>query len=119
MHVQRLPSVHIEASSALSIEPAPTCDEAAAQEAYAVPWRIQRATGGQWLSVVNVGGERLTFVQFVSSGFGEPVLSLPVHVNPQEGVQVVLTEMTPLPQALLILRWRRPNGEEYVWPVGV
>lgn len=103
MHLSRLPS-RIESR---------TCDCP-----YLTPWQVRHREPGGGVTLQNVGTERLTFVRLALAGTGSLALSLPRHANPGERIQISCSEEHP-PGAdtVVVVRWFRPDGREYLWLV--
>ena len=83
--------------------------------AYRVPFRVDR-TNAPAYRLVNVSDERLTGLRIVLLGSGLllPISSL--RLAPGTALTVVVRETDPS-SSVLIVRWFRPNGEEYLWRV--
>jgi hypothetical protein len=83
--------------------------------AYAVPFWIDRRSAPRLYRVVNIGDEvvRGLRVTLVGSGVILPV-SAPL-LSP--GVGVTLTALGPdlSRDGIAVLRWFRPNDDEYLW----
>ncbi|MBC9937652.1 MULTISPECIES: hypothetical protein [unclassified Leucobacter] len=92
--------------------------------ACAVPWRVVRSDAGGVIELQNVGGEPLASVRFALAGSGMLGLSLPCRIEPGERLRVVvrgsLAEGAAAgADAMLVVRWFRPDGSELLWPIAL
>lgn len=87
-----------------------------------VPWRVvARSTSGV-LELEHCGERPAHSVRFALAGDGMLGLSLPGTVLPGERVRVVVRGgiagvCAAAPDALLVLRWFEPGGQEFLWPI--
>lgn len=111
------------------------------ERAYRVPWRVSGRLGDlmnpadsvelgnlvgsstlaqpSMVELTNESRERLRFVRFALASEddrGSLSLSLPRHIEPGESVRVSVRSPV-LQDALLAVRWFRPDGHEYLWLV--
>jgi len=85
--------------------------------AYAVPLRVDRLRAPHRYHLVNVSNEELhgLRVSLLGSGVILPISRLRV---PPGGRIAVIARGRDLPRtAVLVVRWFRPNGEEFLWRV--
>ncbi|MGK0715786.1 hypothetical protein [Leucobacter sp. W1153] len=88
-----------------------------------VPWRVVHRTGGV-LEIEQRGGVPLRAVRVSLAGGGLLGVSLPRTVHPGERVRVVLRGVyadgaLSAPDALLVVRWIQPEGQELLWPISL
>lgn len=89
-----------------------------------VPWRVTLRSASGVIEVTHVGVHPLSHVRFALAGEGMLGLSLPRTVRPGERVRVTLRgrhseAATVAPDAMLVLRWFEPGGEELLWPIAL
>lgn len=83
---------------------------------YLVPWIVERDT--PWaISLINNGDEVLTGVTFSLAGAGVMPVAAPVTVMKSGRVQVAVRGKDLPRSTLLIVRWLRPNGDDYLWRI--
>ncbi|MEB4614631.1 hypothetical protein [Leucobacter sp. M11] len=87
------------------------------QLAYRVPWAVLQRDPDGTVEVLNIGTERLRFVRFAVIGAGLLGMSLPGPVDVNERLSVRVRGLAAEPASLLLLRWFRPHGGEYLWPI--
>lgn len=113
MNPFRIPAQHLPAP--LLRRPAPS--------ATAVPWRVLRPGDGV-IEVEHRGRGPLYSVRFSLAGGGLLGLSLPRTVLPGERVRARVRGPEAdgaalAPDAMLVLRWFQPEGEELLWPIAL
>ena len=85
--------------------------------AYRVPFRLQREPARSAYTLVNVGGETVHGVSFTLHGSGVMAVSPPKLLPPGHGVEVTIHAANLARETILVVRWFRPNGVEYLWRV--
>jgi hypothetical protein len=83
--------------------------------AYRVPWHFERGDGIFVLR--NLGSERLTAVTFNLYGSGLMPASAPATLEPGDALEIVISGADLARDTLALVRWFRPNGQEYLWRV--
>ena len=83
--------------------------------AYRVPLRVDRSHAPTY-RLVNVSDERLTDLRVTLLGSGVLLPISTLRLAPGMALTVVVHETDPT-TSVLIVRWFRPNGEEYLWRV--
>ncbi len=83
--------------------------------AYAVPWRVDRATPSHPI-VTNASTSPLDFVRvFIESGRERGETELWGRMLPGESAEVCLCGIDPDDTVVTLAWFRRENGLEYVW----
>ena len=85
-------------------------------EAYRVPFRFDRSSSPRF-RFINVGSETLTGVTLTLVGSGVMPITPMRTLQPGDAYPVSLRGRDLERDTALIIRWLRPNGEEYVWRV--
>lgn len=85
--------------------------------AYAVPFRVDRHPGANLYRIVNVGDERLRGLTLTLHGSGIMSASLPQSLSPGETLEVTVAGRDLARNTILVLRWFRPDGVEYLWRI--
>ena len=83
--------------------------------AYPVPFRVERDPEKGTYLLTNESGETLLGVSFTLHGPGLMAVSPPRSVRPGYGVEVTIA--TRRARAILVVRWFRQSGVEYLWRV--
>ncbi|MEF2975670.1 hypothetical protein [Subtercola sp. YIM 133946] len=86
------------------------------EAAYSVPLRVDRS-GAPRYRIVNVGHERLVGLTFSLLGSGVMTSAVPRTLDVGEGAEVVIRGDDLARRTVLVVRWFRPSGEEYLWRV--
>ncbi len=86
-------------------------------EAYPVPFRIERDNAAQRYRLVNQGTERLSGVSLSLLGAGMMPASAPATLLPGDILEVTIAGRELERRTVLIVRWFRPGGAEYLWRV--
>lgn len=81
--------------------------------AYRVPFMLERERNAYRLT--NTSPETVHGVTFTLHGGGVMAVSPPRVMRPRHGIEV--TVATRPGDAILVIRWFRPNGTEYLWRV--
>lgn len=89
--------------------------------AYRVPWHFERGDGAvrptNCFSLRNLGQERLAAVSFNLYGSGVMPASAPATLEPGDSLEIVISGHDLAKDTIGVIRWFRPNGEEYLWRV--
>ena len=83
---------------------------------YRVPWIVERESMGI-ISLTNIGSEPLRGVTFTLSGPGTMPVRAPMNVLPGGRIQLRVRGSDLPRSTLLIVRWLRPNKDDYLWRV--
>jgi hypothetical protein len=91
------------------------------ETAYRVPWLFVRGDGStlpsNCFSLRNLGPERLTAVTFNLYGSGVMPASAPATLDCGDALEIVISGHDLAKDTIGLIRWFRPNGEEYLWRV--
>ena len=85
--------------------------------AYAVPFRIVRIPDSNLYRIVNAGDERLRGITLTLHGSGMMSATIPESLLPGEVLEVTVAGRDLARSAILVLRWFRPDGMEYLWRI--
>ncbi len=85
--------------------------------AYPVPLRLDRRDAPRSYELVNTSDEPLRGLSFSLLGAGLMRASAPLLLHPGQSVRLRISGATLPEFAVLIVRWFRPNGDEYLWRV--
>ena len=85
--------------------------------AYSVPFSVERDAGPRRYLLTNQGREPLDGVTLSLLGAGVMPASAPSALLPGESLEVVISARDIARSTVLVVRWFRPNGEEYLWRV--
>ncbi len=92
--------------------------EAARPPAYAVPWFFDRSQGPPLFTLTNAGREVLHAISLHLLGSGTMLCRAPITMRPGDSVRMVLRHDSDLAlDTVLVVRWFRPDGGEYLWRV--
>jgi hypothetical protein len=83
--------------------------------AYRVPWRFER-DGGHY-TLRNLGNESLRAVSFALYGSGLMPATAPATLEPGDDLEIVIAGAQLERNTIGVVRWFRPNGDEYLWRV--
>jgi hypothetical protein len=83
--------------------------------AYRVPWVFDRADGHY--SLRNLGREPLTGVTLSLYGSGMMPATAPSTLLPGDCLEVMISGADLARDTIGVVRWFRPNGQEYLWRV--
>ncbi len=83
--------------------------------AYPVPFVLEREPARHAYLLTNVSLETVHGVTFTLHGAGVMAVSPPRTLRPEHGIEVTIA--TGRRDAILVVRWFRPNGTEYLWRV--
>ncbi|MDO9396205.1 MAG: PilZ domain-containing protein [Herbiconiux sp.] len=85
--------------------------------AYPVPLRLDRRDAPRSYGLINTGDETLRGLSFNLLGSGLMRATPPLLLVPGQEVRLrIKGDDLPL-STVLIVRWFRPNGDEYLWRV--
>jgi hypothetical protein len=84
--------------------------------AYPVPWRIDRSRAPHY-ELANIGGEPLRAVTLTLLGSGLLVSGAPRRLSPGAAFAFTLRAENPARNTIVVVRWFRPSGEQYLWRV--
>lgn len=84
--------------------------------AYRVPWRVDRRHAPTY-RLVNLGTEPLWGVSLSLSGSAVMRATAPKRVTQGECLAVTVRGRDIERDTVLIVRWFRPSGDEYLWRV--
>jgi hypothetical protein len=85
--------------------------------AYPVPFHLERDAGPRRYLLSNSGRERLDGVTLSLLGAGVMPATAPSTLCPGESLEVVIAARDLARSTVLMVRWFRPSGEEYLWRV--
>ena len=81
--------------------------------AYRVPFMLERDRARHTYLLTNTSPETVHGVTFTMHGSGVMAISPPRTLRPEHGIEVTIATR----EAILVVRWFRPNGTEYLWRV--
>lgn len=84
---------------------------------YAVPFRIDRDAGPRRYLLTNTSGEPLDGVALSLLGQGVMPASPPKTLDPGQTLEVLISAKDLARSTVLVVRWFRPTGEEFLWRV--
>jgi hypothetical protein len=87
------------------------------ESAYPVPFDLQRDAGPRRYVLTNGGSERLDGITLSLLGAGVMPATAPSVLEPGESLEVIISVRDLARSTVLVVRWFRPNGEEYLWRV--
>jgi hypothetical protein len=91
------------------------------ENAYRVPWFFDRGDGSDrptnCFALRNLGDERLSAVTFNLYGSGVMPASAPATLEPGDSIEIVISGHDLAKDTIGVIRWFRPNGQEYLWRV--
>lgn len=85
--------------------------------AYRVPFRLERESPRATFRLVNTSREIVRGVSFTLHGSGIMAVSAPVVVHPGGDVEMRIAAKQIAHSTILVVRWFRPNGTEYLWRI--
>jgi hypothetical protein len=89
--------------------------------AYRVPWHFERGDGQaashNCFTLRNLGPERLAAVTFNLYGSGIMPASAPATLEAGDALEIVISGRDLAKDTIGLVRWFRPNGQEYLWRV--
>lgn len=91
------------------------------EDAYRVPWAFERGDGlvrpVNCFALRNLGHEQLTAVTFNLYGSGVMPASAPATLEPGDSLEIAISGHDLARDTIGVIRWFRPNGQEYLWRV--
>jgi hypothetical protein len=84
--------------------------------AYRVPLRVDRGPRHLY-RITNTGPERLRGVTLTLHGSGVMGANAPTTLLPGDTLEVDIAGRALARDTILVVRWFRPNGVEYLWRV--
>jgi hypothetical protein len=91
------------------------------ENAYRVPWLFERGDGSHrprnCFALRNLGDERLSAVSVNLYGSGIMPASAPATLEPGDSLEIVISGHDLAKDTIGVIRWFRPNGQEYLWRV--
>jgi hypothetical protein len=84
---------------------------------YPVPFVVERDAGPRRYVLTNAGRERLDGVTMSLLGAGVMPASAPSALEPGESLEVLISVNDLARSTVLVVRWFRPNSDEYLWRV--
>ena len=86
-------------------------------DAYPVPFAIERRIAPHTLVLTNRSPERLSALSFSLLGTGALRTSAPLILDPGRQVKIVVKGQELPRRGLVVVRWFRPDGSEYLWRI--
>lgn len=87
--------------------------------AYRVPFELERNRARHAYRLVNTSTETVSGVSFTVHGSGVMALSPPRVLAPQHGIEVTIAAAHKKSDTIIVIRWFRPDGSEYLWRVNL
>ena len=84
---------------------------------YPVPFRVDRDAGPRRYLLTNTSTERLDGIALSLLGQGVMPASPPRALEPGEALEVLISARDLARSTVLVVRWFRPTGEEFLWRV--
>lgn len=85
--------------------------------AYPVPLRLDRRDAPRSYGLVNISSEPLRGLSFSLLGGGMMRASAPLLLAPGQEVRLRIRGKSLALTTVLVIRWFRPGGDEYLWRV--
>lgn len=85
--------------------------------AYRVPFEVRRDPATDTYTIVNVGGEPVRGVTLTLHGPGVMRANHPALLDKGDALQVVVRGDDLAASTILVVRWFRPSGIEYLWRI--
>lgn len=85
--------------------------------AYPVPFAIDRRTAPQALVLTNRSSECLSALSFSLLGTGSLRTTAPLVLEPGRQVRLVVSGQELPRRGIVVVRWFRPDGSEYLWRI--
>ena len=87
------------------------------EPAYRVPFALERLPELNLYRLTNTGGETIVGATLTLHGSGLMAASPPRSLAPEDTIEVLIAGRELALNAILVVRWFRPNGTEYLWRV--
>jgi hypothetical protein len=85
--------------------------------AYPVPFHFDRRSAPSSFLLTNRSQERLTGLSFSLLGSGMMKATAPLLMEPGQQIRLRIIGPDLSRSAILVIRWFRPDGDEYLWRV--
>jgi hypothetical protein len=85
--------------------------------AYRVPFELRRDASARTYLLTNVSAETLDGVALTMHGGGVLGANSPALLRPAEALEVSIAGRNLARNSILVVRWFRPDGVEYLWRV--
>ena len=85
-------------------------------EPYRVPFLFDRTNAPRY-RLVNIGAERVTGISVTLLGSGAMAALEPAGLEPTEALELVIHGDDLARDSVLVVRWLRPSGEDWLWRV--
>jgi hypothetical protein len=85
--------------------------------AYPVPFALTRRTTQSTLVLTNRSTERLTALSFTLLGAGSLRTTAPLVLDPGQQVRLSVAGQELPRRGIVVVRWFRPDGSEYLWRI--
>ncbi len=82
-----------------------------------MPWAFDRSLGPPRFALDNVGPEVLHAISLHLLGSGTMLSRAPLVMRPGDRLVITIRDEDLARNTILLVRWFRPNGEEYLWRV--
>lgn len=84
--------------------------------AYPVPFRVERGAGHVY-RIINESSETVHGVALTLHGSGVMGASSPSTLAPGDALEVTVAGRNLARSTILVVRWFRPDGREYLWRI--
>lgn len=91
--------------------------ETTIERAYRVPFVLRRDWADRTYRLQNMSNETLDGVSLTLHGGGVLGASVPALLRPAETLEVSIAGRNLARDSILVVRWFRPDGVEYLWRV--
>jgi len=81
--------------------------------AYRVPFTVERH--GRRIVLRNMSDERIEALSLTMHGGGVVGTSSPSSLIPGQAIEIWVSGRELARSSILVVRWFRPNGDEYLW----
>jgi hypothetical protein len=82
--------------------------------AYPVPFVFDRSSPPRY-RLVNASLERVKCVRFALLGAGSMPVQAPISIGPGQAAELRIHGSDLARSTVLVVRWQRENGDEYLW----
>lgn len=83
--------------------------------AYPAPWRLDRSLPPPWYGLANRGFEAAEAVTVTLLGSARMIAAVPGRLEPAQVLRFAIRGADPADDSILIVKWRRPCGDVYLW----